>query len=168
MKRLLLVVVGCGSVVAALALTASPVRAQTPSAVTITFKLTVNGAPSKVDSFAVQWGETGLELCNPPCVGGGHTYTQTMNFPAGVTETFVFIRGSGHVTPAHPAQMFAKQTLTVASNRTVNAIFTYGAAAITTPSTGSALLVAYGGAIAGAGAALILLSIWGHRRRAHG
>jgi hypothetical protein len=151
-------------VVAALALMASPVRAQTPTAVTITFKLSVNGTPPGADSFAVQWGETGLELCNAPCVGGGHTYTQTMIFPAGVTETFVFIRGSGHVSPAHPAQMFAKQTVTVASNRTVNATFTYGAAAITTPATGSALPVAAGGTIAGSGAALVLLSLRGRRR----
>ena len=164
LKRLLVLAVGCSLVVAALALTASPVRAQTPSVVTITFKLTVNGTPPKADSFAVRWGETGLALCNAPCVGGGHTYTQTMTFPPGVTETFVFIRGSGHVSPEHPAQMFAKQTLTVTSNHTVNAMFTYGTAAITTPSTGSALPVAYGGTIAGAGAALVLLSLWAYRR----
>jgi hypothetical protein len=163
-KRLLVLVVGCSLVVTALALTAAPVRAQTSSAVTITFRLAVNGTPAKADSFAVQWGETGLGLCNAPCVGGGHTYTQTMTFPAGVTETFVFIRGSGHVTPAHPAQMFAKQTLTVTSNRAVNAIFTYGTATIATPSTGSALPVAYGGAIAGTGSVLVLLSLWRHRR----
>jgi hypothetical protein len=163
-KRLPVLVVGCSLVVAALALTASPVRAQTSSAVTITFKLTVNGTPPKADSFAVQWGETGLGLCNAPCAGGGHTYTKTMIFPVGVTETFVFIRGSGQVTPARPGQMFAKQTLTVTSNSSVSAFFTYGTAAIPTPSTGSGLPFAYGGTIAGAGAALVLLSLWRHRR----
>jgi hypothetical protein len=162
-KRLLGLVMGCILVVAALALTASQVRAQTSSTVTFIFKLTVNGTPPKADSFAVQWGETGLGLCNAPCVGGGHTYTQAMIFPAGVTETFVFLRGSGHVTPAHPAQMFGKETLTANSNRTVSAFFTYGIAAIATPSTGTALPVASGGTIAGAGA-LILLALWRHRR----
>jgi hypothetical protein len=157
-------VMGCSLVLGALALTASPVRAQTSSAVTVTFKLTVNGAPARADSFSVQWGETGLGLCNAPCAGGGHTYVQTMTFPVGVTEAFVFIRGSGQVTPAHPGQMFAKQTLTVKSNSTVSAFFTYGTAAIATPSTGSALPIAYGGAIAGAGSVLVLLSLWRHRR----
>jgi hypothetical protein len=163
-KRLLVLVMGCSLVVAALALTAPQVRAQNSSAVTFTFKLTVNGTPPQAASFAVQWGETGLILCNAPCAGGGHTYTRTMIFPAGVTETFVFITGSGQVTPAHPAQMFGKQTLTANSNRTVSAVFTYGTAAIPTPATGSAPPAAVGGTIAGAGAALMLLSLWHGRR----
>jgi len=159
-KGILGLVTGCSLVLAALALTASPARAQTPPEVTITFKLTVNGTPLKGDGFAVQWGETGLELCNAPCAGSGHTYVQPMNFPAGATETFVFIRGSGQVTPGHPGQLFGKQTLTAKNDRTVSAFFTYGTAAIATPSTGSAPPVAYGGTIAGAGAALMLLSLW--------
>lgn len=141
---------------------ASDVQTQ-PRLVTFTFKLTINGTPLKGDGFAVQWGETGLELCNAPCAGSGHTYVQTMNFPAGATETFVFIRGSGRVTPDHPGQMFGKQTLTAKNDRTLSAFFTYGTAAIATPSTGSVPPLAYGGTIAGAGAALMLLSLW--RRR---
>jgi hypothetical protein len=167
-KGILGLVTGCSLVMAALALTASPARAQTPPEVTITFKLTVNGTPLKGDGFAVQWGETGLELCNAPCAGSGHTYVQPMNFPAGATETFVFIRGSGRVTPGHPGQLFGKQTLTAKNDRTVSAFFTYGTAAIATPSTGSAPPVAYGGTIAGAGAALMLLSLWRRGRGGNG
>jgi hypothetical protein len=108
------------------------------------------------------WG-----FANAPCVGGGHTYTKTMIFPAGVTETFVFISASGQVTPAHNGQMFETQAVTVKSNSTVRAFFTYRTAAIATPSTRSALPFAYGGTIAGAGAALALLTLCGPRRRTH-
>jgi hypothetical protein len=163
-KRGLGLVTVCSLVAVALAVTASPVRAQTPSEVTFTFRLTINGTPPTGDSFVVQWGETGLALCNAPCTGGGHTYVQTMTFPVGATETFVFIRGSGRVTPGHPGQMFGQQTLTANHDRTLRAFFTYGAAAIATPSTGSAPPLAYGSTIAGAGAALMLLSLWRHRR----
>jgi hypothetical protein len=163
-KRVLGLVAGCSLVMAALAFVASPARAQTTRQVTITFKLTINGTPLKADGFAVQWGETGVELCNAPCSGSGHTFVQTMTFPAGATETFVFIRGSGRVTPDHPGQMFGKQTLTAGNDRTVSAFFTYGTAAIATPSTGSAPSVAFGSAITGAGAALVLLSLWRPRR----
>jgi hypothetical protein len=167
-KRVFGLVTVCSLVAGALAVTASPVRAQTPSEVTITFRLTINGTTPTGDSFAVQWGETGLELCNAPCAGSGHTYVQTTNFPVGATETFVFIRGSGRVTPGHPGQMFGKQTLTVNHDRTLSAFFTYGAAAIATPSTGSVPPVAYGGTIAGAGAALMLLSLWRRGRGGNG
>ena len=163
-KRILGLVAGCSLVMAALAVVASPVRAQTTRQVTITFRLTINGTPLTADGFAVQWGETGLELCNSPCSGSGHTFVRTMAFPAGATETFVFIRGSGRVTPDHPGQMFGKQTLTAEEDRTVSASFTYGTGAIATPSTGSVPPVAYGSAIAGTGAALVLLSLWCPRR----
>jgi hypothetical protein len=149
---------------AALAFVASPALAQTTRQVTITFKLTINGTPLKTDGFAVQWGESGVELCNAPCSGSGHTFVQTATFPAGATETFVFIRGSGRVTPDHPGQTFGKQTLTAGNDRTVSAFFTYGPAAIATPSTGSTPSVAFGSAITGAGAALVLLSLWPPRR----
>jgi hypothetical protein len=60
--------------------------------------------------------------------------------------------------------MFGKQTLTAGNDRTVSAFFTYGTAAIATPSTGSVPPVAYGSAIIGAGIALVLLSLWRPRR----
>jgi hypothetical protein len=163
-KRILGLVAGCSLVMAALAVVASPVRAQTTRQVTLTFKLTINGTPPRADGFAAQWGETGVELCSAPCSGSGHTFVRTMTFPAGATETFVFIRSSGRVTPDHPGQMFGKQTLSVEKDHTVSAFFTYSAAAIATPSTGSAPPVALGSAITGAGAALVLLSIWRPRR----
>jgi hypothetical protein len=163
-KWILGLVAGCSLVMTALALVASPVRAQTTRQVTITFKLTINGTPLTADGFAVQWGETGVELCIAPCSGGGHTFMRTMTFPAGATETFVFIRGSGRVTPDHPGQMFGKQTLTAERDHTVSAFFTYNTAAIATPSTGSVPPLAYGSAIAGTGAALVLLSLWRPRR----
>jgi hypothetical protein len=50
--------------------------------------------------------------------------------------------------------MFGKQTLTANHDRTLRGFFTYGAAAIATPSTGSAPPLAYGSTLAGAGAAL--------------
>jgi hypothetical protein len=164
-KRILGLVAGCSLVMAALAVGASPVRAHTTRPVTITFKLTINGTPPTADGFVVQWGETGVELCNAPCSGSGQTFVRTMTFPAGATETFVFIRGSGRVTPDHPGQMFGKQTLTAEKDHTVSAFFTYSSAAIATPSTGSAPPVAYGSALAGTGAALLLLSLWRPRRR---
>jgi hypothetical protein len=66
------------------------------------------------------------------------------------------------------SQLFGKQTLTAKNDRTVSAFFTYGTAAIATPSTGSAPPVAYGGTIAGAGAALMLLSLWRRGRGGNG
>ncbi len=163
MKRLYGLGAACGLVLAALALTVSTVGAQTPQLFKVTLRLTINGAPPPGDSFSVQWGETGFGLCTAACVGGGHTYTHTMTFPKGATETFVFIRGTGQpVTPSHPAQHFGAQTLTVTSDRTVSAFFTYGAAAVPTPSTGSAPPVLFGTTTAGFGAALVLCSV---RRR---
>lgn len=163
MNRLVSLGAGCSLVLAALALTASPVRAQTPLEFTIRFQLTINGQPARGDSFAVKWGETGLVLCQAPCAGGGHTYQQTMLFPKGVTETFVFVRGFGPVTPGHDGQEFGQQTLTVASDRTVSTVFTYGAPAAPTPSTGSAPSVLSGAMVAGSGA-LLLLSVRRRRR----
>jgi hypothetical protein len=164
LKRVLGLVAGCSLVTAALAVVASPARAQTTRQVTITFKLTINGTPPTADGFAVQWGETGVELCSAPCSESGQTFVRTMTFPAGAMETFVFIRGSGRVTPDHPGQMFGKQTLTAEKDHTVSAFFTYSSAAIATPSTGSVPPMAYGSAMAGTGADLVLLSLWRPRR----
>lgn len=163
MKRPASLGAACGVVLAALTLTTSTVGAQAPQLFTITLRLTINGAPPVGESFAVQWGETGFGFCPAACMGGGHTYTRTMTFPKGATETFVFIRGTGRpVTPTQPPQHFAAQTLTVTSDRPVSAVFTYGAAAVPTPATGSAPPVLYGAMIAGSGAALALFS--GRRR----
>jgi len=163
-KRIIAVAAGCISLMGLLTLTPSPAAAQTqPTLVTLTFRLTLNGVPSNRDSFAVHWGETGLALCKAPCAGNGHSYAQTMTFPKGVTETFVFDRAPGSVTPGHPGQEFGRQTLTANADRTVTAVFTYGTASVPTPATGSAPAVLYGALFAGVGAALIVEFI--RRRR---
>jgi hypothetical protein len=159
MKRLAILGAVCSLVLAAIALTVSTVRAQTPEPSTVTFHLTINGSPPPGDSFTVQWGETGLELCAAPCIGGGHSYIRTMSFPKGVTETFIFVRAFGRVTPGHPGQKFGTQAVTVTSDRSVRAFFTYGTTTVPTPSTGSAPSVQYGATIAGLGAVMVLFSL---------
>jgi hypothetical protein len=151
-----------GFATAALAICASqPASAQT-SMVTITFKLTVNFnfVPAKPDSFAVSWGETGINLCGPctPALslGGARsiTYQQTMPFPKGVTETFVFTRGP---SSGGTAQRFGSQTVTTSADRTVSGFFTYGAAAVSTPSTGIDSRQLWPGvAVASAGVVLVV------------
>jgi hypothetical protein len=162
MRRSASLGIACSLVLAALALTASTVGAQTAQLFTVTFQLTISGTPPPAESFSVQWGETGLGLCNAACIGDGHTYTRSMAFPKGASETFVFIRGTGRpATPSHPAQHFAAQTLTVTSDHTVSAFFTFGAATVPTPSTGAPPML-YGATIASSGAVLALFA--GRRR----
>jgi hypothetical protein len=168
---------GCAALVAWFAVTASPARAQTTDAandhgaastavqtVTFTFRLTINGTPPKGDSFLVKWGETGLELCNQPCAGAGHTYRRTMSFPQGVTETFVFVRASAPVTPGHPGQEFVRQTLTANRDTTLSAAFTYGPSSVPTPATGSAPIT-LGAILAGCGTVLLAVFVLLGRRR---
>ena len=138
-----------------------------PKLLTFTFTLTINGTPGSGDSFSVMWGETGLQMCAAPCVGAGHSYVQTMTFPEGVTETFVFIRSSSAVSPGHPGQQFGQQTATANGDRTVASTFTYGAAGAATPSTGSSAPVPTGALLAGIGGGLLvlLLLLRLHRQR---
>ena len=135
----------CALTAGTMAFGAPTARAQQqPSLVTFTFKLTINNEASPGDSFAVTWGETGLEMCSAPCAGDGHTYVRTMTFPVGVTETFTFVRAPGAVSPEHPGQRFATQTITANADRSVSAVYTYGVAAVPVPATGSQLGVLSG------------------------
>jgi len=142
----------CALVAAVGAVFAPAAHAQTPLMVTFTFKLTINGTAAKGDGFAVTWGETGLNMCNAPCLGAGHTYVQSMVFPRGVTETFVFTRAF-HTTGTNISlQKFGTQTLTANEDRTVSAFFDYGSsAAVATPSTGSMPSVLLGAVVTGSG-----------------
>jgi hypothetical protein len=158
MKRILSLVATCILVLVGLSLAPAPGRAQVaPTMVTTTFRLTIIGTPPTSDSFAITWGETGIELCSAPCAGAGHTYQKTMLFPTGVTETFVFTRGGGTVTPGKPGQKFGSQRVTMSRDRTVSAVFTYASASVSTPSAGAAIPVLYGAPLAGSGAALCML-----------
>lgn len=157
---------GVCAVMAALgAAAAVAAHAQTPTLVTLSFKLTINGTAARADGFAVTWGETGLVMCNAPCVGGGHTYIRTMSFPKGVTETFVFARSSGTGGANLSRQQFGRQTVTANQDRAVSAFFDYGSATtVATPSTGSGPSVPLGAAIAGSGVGLVAVAL---RRRRH-
>jgi hypothetical protein len=149
-KRILGLVAGCSLVMAALALTASPVPAQTPPMVTLTFKLTINGTTPSQYSFGV---EHEVLLCAAPCEGGGHTYTKTLSWLKGTTPVqFVFARSVfvGNGTPL-PVQEFGQQTVIPTSNRTVSAVYTFRSATIATPSTGGAGSFTLGAGLAGAG-----------------
>jgi hypothetical protein len=157
-KRIVGSITACTMVVAALVLAVAPGRAAAAAQVSVTFELTINGTPPSGDSFAIAWGETGLPLCSPPCQGGGHTYRTTMLFPKGVTETFAFTRGSGHVTPAHPAQRFGVQRLTLSADRTISAVFTYATPSVATPSAGAGIPVVAGGAVSACGVLLLLVA----------
>ena len=125
--------------------------ATTSAGSTFTFRLTINGSPPATDGFNVSWGETGLSFC-APCIGGGHTYVQTMTFPEGVTETFNFVRTPSNVTPDHPGQTCGTQTATANGDQTISATFTYGGGSISTPSTGDAPMLAVGAALLVGGA----------------
>ena len=163
MGRLSGAVVGVGLAAATLCIAPMAVHAQSaPTVFTFSFRLTIEGTPTHGDSFAVSWGETGIDMCNAPCLGDGHTYVQSMNFPAGVTETFVFTRVYGPVSPGHPGQQFARQTLTATRSQSVNATFTYGAA-VPVPNSGADAtpMIAVALVATGAGAGLMAL----HQRR---
>jgi len=156
---------GCATTIAALALTSSPVRAQSPPMVTITFKLTINGTPAAHDSFGV---ERQVELCTAPCFGGGHTYTASIPWLKGSSPVqFVFARFifAGNGTPV-PDQKFGQQTVDPNVNRTVSATFTYraSAATVTTPNTGGAVPFALDACLMGSGSAMTILALL-HRRR---
>ena len=155
----------CALVAAVGAWLAPAVHAQTPTPVTITFKLTINGTAARGDSLDVSWGETGQIMCNAPCTGGGHSYVKTMTFPKGATETFVFTRDSGTAGTNLSRQHFAKQTVTANEDRSVSAVFDYGSSTtIAVPSTGSGSPVLLGAAITGLGIGLAGLGL---RRRRH-
>lgn len=148
-----------------LALVAAPASTTASvQTVTFTFKLTINGTPARTDSFAVTWGETGLALCNAPCAGGGHSYTQAMTFPTGVTETFLVVRATPPVTPGHPGQVFLRQTLTANRDTTLSAVFTYGPTSVSTPTTGFVPPMV-GAVVAGSGALLLTLLLLSVRLR---
>lgn len=172
MRRLLCLSAVGASLAGVLAMSSLSAHAQTtasaaqspPTTVTVTFELTINGTPALGDSFAVQWGDTGLQVCTAPCSGRGHTYVRTTTFPTGVTETFVFVRAFRPVTPGNPGQDFVRRTLTVDSDRTLSAVFTYGAASVPTPTAGASVPFLYGAAVAGCGVALLLLLPWVRRR----
>lgn len=156
----------------ALGAVASPVHAQTPPVVTITFTLTLAGAPSPPqDSFSVEWPESGVVLCFAPCIpahtrGGGRTYQQSTTFPQGSDRhTFVFVRSSG----SGARQEFGRQTVSAQVSHTIRAVFTYRTAATTvgTPSTGAAPSIVSGITLACAGAGLVFVGLRFRRRGAN-
>jgi hypothetical protein len=170
MKRIIGLGAGC-ALLTALVMTASPARAQAPSQVSLTFKLTLNGTVPAHDSFSVLWAENGIVLCNP-CAGNGHGYKATTLWPTGSTPaTFVFARFGAIPagTIPSPKQKFAQQTIIPTANRTVSAFYTYGtaAAAIATPTTGSAPVFGIAVALLAGGGGTGLFAVGLRRRSSH-
>jgi hypothetical protein len=175
MKRIIGLGLGC-ALLTTLVMTASPARAQARPEVTLTFTLTLKGTVPASDSFSVLWAENGIAFCDPralpianPCRGNGQVYKATMLWPAGSTPiTFVFARFGA--TPAgtipSPRQKFGQQVVIPTGNRTVSAFYMYGtaAAAITTPTTGSAPVFGIAAALLAVGGGTGLLAVRLRRR----